>query len=87
MIITQPHINYSSLGWFATLLLPPPHQSWSGQEHLSSTLFQNKWFMTYVITTPLDSTPPSSPLMMIKRCDVEGSSQNLSVSAHLEEAW
>ena len=51
--------------------------------------------MTYVITTPLDSTPSPSPLMtiksfsfdMIERCDAEGSSQNLSVSPHLEEAW
>ena len=82
----NPHINYSSSGWFATLLLPP-HWSWSGQEHLTSTLFQNKWFMTYVITTPLDSTPPPSPLMMIERCDAQGSSQNLSVSPCLEEAW
>ena len=74
------------LGGSQTLLLPP-HQSRSGQEHLTSTLFQNKRFMTYVVTTPLNSTPPPSPLMMIKRCDVEGSSQNLSISPHLEEAW
>ena len=69
----NPHINYASSGWFATLLLPP-HQSWSGQEHLTSTLFQNKWFMTYFISTPLDSTPPPSPLM-------------ISISPHLGEAW
>ena len=68
-------------------MLLPPHQSQSGQEHLTSTLFQSKWFMTYVITTPLNSTPPPSPSMMIKRCGVEGSSQNLSVSPYLEEAW
>ena len=83
-IIAQPsHQLFTT----STTSLLPHHQSWSGQEHLTSTLFQNKWFMTYVITTPLDSTPPPSPLMMIKRCDVEGLSQNLSVSPHLEEAW
>ena len=82
----NPHINYSSSGWFATLLLPP-HQSQSGQEHLTSTLFLNMWFITYVITTPLNSTPPHSPSMTIKRCDAEGSSQNLSISPHLGEAW
>ena len=42
--------------------------------------------MTYIVTTPLDSTPPPSPSMTIERCDVEGSSQNLSFSPQLEEA-
>ena len=82
--LRNPHINYSSLGWLTTSLLPP-HQSHVVKKHPTSTLFQNKWFMTYVVTTPLNSTP--SPLMMIKRCDAEGSSQNFSVSPHLEEGW